>query len=82
MFASLVVAFRIANVCLTTKKCQTENIEVEELRKLTKEDLAEFYQKMISDESKQRRKLAVYIYPPEMNTELTKETLKVSANQT
>ncbi|CAF0874976.1 unnamed protein product [Brachionus calyciflorus] len=53
-----------------------ENIEVEELRKLTKENLLEFFNTFISSKSEKRRKLAVYVNPPEMNSELTPDKLK------
>ena len=55
---------------------EREQIEVNELRKITKAELYDFYKKFISAESKHRRKLAVYIHPPEMNSELSKENLK------
>ena len=56
---------------------RTEVIEVRELHKLKKADLLNFYQKKISAESKQRRKLAVYVFPPEMNDKIKPNTLKV-----
>jgi len=56
-----------------------ENIEVEELKKLTKADLLEFFYRFISADSKQRRKLAVYIYPPETDLQLNnKESFKAT----
>ena len=52
---------------------QIENIEVEELQKLTKDDLKEFFHKFISEDSKQRKKLAVFVYPPEMHDDIIKD---------
>lgn len=54
-----------------------ENVEVEELRKLNKQDLIEFYKTFISSKSNSRRKLAVYVNPSEMNSELTPDKLNV-----
>lgn len=55
-----------------------ENIEVEELRKLTKDDLSDFFNTLIDCESKWRRKLSVYIHHSELKSELTKENIKAT----
>ena len=39
------------------------NIEVEELRKLTKNDVIEFLETFVTRESPKRRKLTVYVAP-------------------
>lgn len=57
-----------------------ENIEVEELQKLTKDDLKEFFHKFISEDSKQRKKLAVFVYPPEMHDDIIKDQNVVKAS--
>jgi len=55
-----------------------EKSEVEELKILTKDDLVKFFDKMIDSESKERRRLAIYIHPPEISCELTSDKLNVS----
>ncbi len=55
-------------------------MEVEELKRLTKEDLKEFFHKFLSTESRFRRKLAVYVYPSEMHEELINSSIKVFCN--
>jgi hypothetical protein len=52
-------------------------IEVNELKKLTKNDLVEFYNRFISPNSLTRRKLAVYVNPTDLNDELG-DRIKVS----
>lgn len=42
-----------------------EKIEVEELKKLTRQELLEFFQKLVDAESKDRKRLAIYIHPTE-----------------
>ena len=39
------------------------NIEVEELRKLTKDDVIKFLETFVQQESSKRRKLTVYVAP-------------------
>ena len=56
---------------------EREQCEVDEIKKLTKTQLSEFFNTHICVESKKRRKLSTYIYPTDMNTELNKETIKV-----
>ncbi|RNA20606.1 insulin-degrading enzyme isoform X1, partial [Brachionus plicatilis] len=53
-----------------------EKIEVEELRKLSKNELIEFYNTFISSKSNARRKLAVYINPSEINSQMTPDKLQ------
>merc|ERR1719468_1173981 len=55
---------------------EREAAEVEELKKLTKNDLAEFFASLVDNESKQRKKVAIYIHPPELGCELTNEKLE------
>ena len=56
---------------------EREQNEVDEIKKLTKTQLSEFFNTHICVESKKRRKLSTYIYPTDMNAELNKETIKV-----
>ena len=57
---------------------EREQNEVNEIKKLTKLELSEFFNTYICVDSKTRRKLSTYIYPPDMNTELNKDTIKVT----
>ena len=55
---------------------EREQCEVDEIKKLTKTQLSEFFNTHIWTRKK-RRKLSTYIYPTDFNTELNKETFKV-----
>lgn len=53
-----------------------ENIEVEEIKKLTKQDVVDFFNRYIDPCGPERRKLAVYICPPDMSEDLKSEKIK------
>jgi len=47
-----------------------EHVEVEDLKKITKADIIDFYSNMLSADAPYRKKLSVYINPTEMNDDL------------
>lgn len=52
-----------------------ERIEVEYLKKnIKKSDLVHFFEEFISIDAKNRKKLSIYIYPPELDEEVRKAT--------
>lgn len=52
-----------------------ENAEVAELKTFNKDDLATFFKDLVDPESKNRKKLAIYIHPPEIGCELTADKI-------
>ena len=49
---------------------------MEEIKKLTKKEIVDFFERYIDPNGKERRKPAAYICPPEMNEDLKSEKVK------